>query len=80
MATVPIADVAPQHLAAGWLAFPTLIAEMHPAFDQRLPVWLAATLETATSAQGFQTCVLYGASHGCLTVLKTVSYDRAGAR
>jgi hypothetical protein len=56
-------DVPAQQPAPRRVALPALPAEMHPAFDERLPMWLAAALEPGASRLALQACVLDGAAH-----------------
>src|SRR5262249_57618349 len=56
-------DVAAHQPAPRWVALPALPAEVHPAFHQRLPMRLPASLEPGASRLALKACMLDGAAH-----------------
>src|SRR5262249_41436267 len=56
-------DVAAQQPAPRRVALPALPAEVHPAFHQRLPMRLPASLEPSASRLALKACMLDGAAH-----------------
>src|SRR5207237_569741 len=58
-----VADIAAQQPAPHRIALPALPAEVHSAFDERLPVRLASALEPRATALTLQSRVLHGARH-----------------
>ena len=58
-----VADVASQQPASHRVALPALVAEVRPAFDQRLPMRLPAAFEPGAGALALQSRVLDGTDH-----------------